>query len=270
MIRPRSVTNAVRLLLGTIGVVACIAAMIVVWIASDRVRRGTESLFASADRSLVAVRQRAVQTQQRVAAAKITAAQVENALADWTRQEAGERLASQIGAADKTEQLASTLQQADLGLDVAESSMALVSDVLAAGIVADASTATSIDGLIEQITALRTELTQARQFVDNVNERLAGEGEEKVLGERIEQAARLALRVVATLGAVDSRLEKVEDRLSAAQGRLQDLDARTHRWILFITLGVMLLVMWMLAGQAALCHLAWNGWSRRQLWQALS
>jgi len=227
--------------------------------------RVTESLFASADRSLVAVRQRVLQTHERVADAKITAADVEKSLKDWTRRQVGERLVLKSSAAEKTQKVASTLQQADLWLEVAESSTALFGELLAVAMVENPRTSTSIDHLSGEITDLRKELTQARQFIDGLNERIADSSDEKSLSQRVEQAAQLAVRVVATLGSVDSRLGKLEERLSAAKERLHDLDASAQRWIFVATIGATLLVLWMMVGQAALCRLAWHGPGRPQL-----
>jgi len=264
MIRRHPAIKAVGTVLGSMGIVACLASMILVWIAGDRVGRVTESLFASADRSLVAVRQRVLQTHERVADAKITAADVEKTLRDWTRREVGERLVSKSGAAEKTKKVASTLQQADLWLEVAESSTALFGELLAVAVVENPRTSTSIDHLSGEITDLRTELRQARQFIDSLNERIDS-SDEKSLSQRVEQAAQLAVRVVATLGSVDSRLGKLEERLSAAKERLHDLDASAQRWIFVATIGATLLVLWMMVGQAALCRLAWHGPGRPQL-----
>jgi hypothetical protein len=121
---------------------------------------------------------------------------------------------------------------------------------------------TSVDGLIEEIASFRSQLAEATEFVARIHERTAEASEEKSLEERIEQAVQLALRVVATLGSIDSRLEKFENRLSETQKNLQELKTKTHRWILVVTIGITLLMVWMAAGQVALCLLAWNGLRR--------
>jgi hypothetical protein len=74
----------------------------------------------------------------------------------------------------------------------------------------------------------------------------------------------LALRAAATLGVIDSGLDKLEDRLSKTQDDLKGLGARTLRWILIATIVVASLTVWMAAGQAALCLLGWRGLRRTQ------
>jgi len=64
------------------------------------------------------------------------------------------------------------------------------------------------------------------------------------------------MRVAGTLGSIDSRLKKLENRLLETQGNLLGLETRTLRWILVATVGITLLAVWMAAGQTALCLFA--------------
>jgi len=259
--KPRkTLCNVVGISLGGIGIVVCAAAITVLWIATARLGRVTENLFSRMDRSLVAVRQRVVQAQNRVAAAKISTEDIEKSLRDWTRREAGERLALQLNAAEKSERLASTLQQADVWLEVAESSVGLVREMLSIATSTSAPTDTaSVDKLMEEIASLRGQLGEATEFVGRIHERITATGDDKSLDERIQQAVQLALRVVATLGSTDSRLGEFADRLSVSQSELQELHTRTQRRILWAASGVTLLIIWMAAGQIALCFLGWRG-----------
>jgi hypothetical protein len=255
--------NLLALFLGFIGLVGCFALVVGVWIISARLSQVTENLFGKLDGSLVVVRERVAQTHDRVEASKITTEGIEKTLKDWTKREADERLALRLNAAEKTERLASTLQQADHWLEVSESSVELVQQALSMGSLAGAPMdTTSVDGLIEEIASFRSQLAEATEFVARIHERTAEASEEKSLEERIEQAVQLALRVVATLGSIDSRLEKFENRLSETQKNLQGLKTKTRRWILVVTIGITLLMVWMAAGQVALCLLAWNGLRR--------
>ena len=255
--------NLLALFLGFIGLVGCFALVVGVWIISARLGQVTENLFGELDGSLVVVGERVAQTQDRVEASKITTEGIEKTLKDWTKKEAGERLALRLNAAEKTEQLASTLQQADHWLEVSESSVELVQQALSMGSLAGAPMdTTSVDGLIEEIASIRSQLAEATELVARIHERTAEASEEKSLEERIEQVVQLAFRVVATLGSIDSRLEKFENRLSETQKNLQGLKTKTCRWILVVTIGITLLMVWMAAGQVALCLLAWNGLRR--------
>ncbi len=87
---------------------------------------------------------------------------------------------------------------------------------------------------------------------------MAEKSGERPLKERLEQAAQLAVRVAATLGTIDSRLDKFTNRLSQTQEALRKLKAKTLRRIWLATFAVMLLILWMAAGQVALAFYGWQ------------
>ncbi len=257
------ILRLLTLLFGLLGLAGCIAAIVGNWSVSARLSQATENVFGTIDRSLVVVLERVAQTQDRVEAAKITTEDIEKTLKDWAKREAGERLALRFDVAEKTDQLASTLQQADHWLEISEASVELVQRALSMGSSTGAPTdTTSVDRLIAEIASLRTQLGDTIEVVARIHERVTKTGEEKLLGRRLEQTLQLALRVVATLGLLDSRLEKFENRLAETQNNLQGQKIRTLRWILVVTIGITLLMVWMAAGQIALCLLAWNGLRR--------
>ena len=256
----KSLPRVIGIAVGSIGIVLCVAALVGIWLVSARLGQATESLFSKMDHSLVVVRQWVVQTQERVSAAAITTNELATALRDWTGREVGQRLAAQLDAAEKTERLASTLRQADQWLEVSESSLELVQELLSIGApISEPNDTTLIDQIKEELASLRAQLAEATEFTAGIHERITGASEEKSPDARIEQAAQFALRVVATLGSVGPRLERFADRFSSAQSQLQGLNARIQRWRLLVTAGVAVLILWMAAGQIALCRLAWNG-----------
>jgi hypothetical protein len=247
--------------LGSVGIVVCAVLMIVLWIVSIRVGGATEKLFGKVDASMGVVHKRVVQTKDRVTTATITANDLETTLRNWTRREVGQRLAPHLDAAQKTEQLASSLRQADDWLEVSESAVGVVQEILSISASTSAPTDTTfVDELKEQIQSVRVQVAEATAFVGRIQERIAETSEAKLPEARIEQAIQLGLRVVATLGSIGPCLEKHADRITAAQSQLQDVKARTQRWRLCLTMGLSFLMIWMAAGQAALCRLAWNGW----------
>ena len=256
----KSLLSATGMVLGGIGIAVCCASIIILWVASTRLARATDSLFVKLDRSLVAVRERVVQTEDRVQAAKITTEDVEKSLREWTRREAGQRVAARLDAGEKTERLLATLQQADHWLDVSESSLGLIQEMLAIAGSIYAQDATALVGrLMEEIVSLRGQLAEVLETVTSLHERVTQASDEGSFGERGEQLLQLTLRIVATLGSIDSRLAKTEERVAVAQSRLQELKAGMQWWIRTITVGTSLLILLMAAGQIALCRLAWSG-----------
>jgi hypothetical protein len=258
MSRPKSLVNVVAICAGGVGLAICIAAMIVRWIIRGRLDGVTESAFNKMDQAIDVVSQRVGQTRDRVAEAKITTAEIEQALRDWTKREAGQRLALRLDAAKKSERLATVLQQADQLLEVAESSAGLVQGVLSIRVsTSESSDENAIDPLIEEIASWRTTLGTAKETVASIQSRLVDMSDGKSPGERIGQAVQLTVRVVATLSSISSRIERFADRVMSAQVRLQELRKRTHRWILIVSSGLTLVILLMATGQIALCRLAW-------------
>jgi hypothetical protein len=120
MNKAKSLLRVAGVALGVLGVVLCFAALAMLWTASTRLGQFTESVFDRLDKSLVAARQRVIETQDRVEAAKITTQDIETRLRGWTGREVAQRLALRLEAEERTERLETALQQAGVWLDVAE------------------------------------------------------------------------------------------------------------------------------------------------------
>ena len=103
---------------------------------------------------------------------------------------------------------------------------------------------------------MRAQLAEATEIVGKIQDRISGASEANSPEARVEAALRFGLRVAATLHSFGSRLEKLADRISAAQNRLHELNARVQRWRLYLTAGITALMVWMAAGQVALCRQA--------------
>jgi len=261
--RSKSWLGIVGILLGSLGIALCIAALVVLGIVSARLGRATDHVFGSLDQSLVTVRERVVQTQARLQAAKITADDVEKSLREWTGREAGQRVALQLNLEERTERLADILQQAGDWLDVAETSAEIVSEVLSvSGFTNEPGETPSIDQLIEELASVRAQLAEATQFVANIRARIVAAGEEQSAPDRIQQAAQFSVRLAATLGLLDTRLEQFDGRISASQSQLQHLKSRTQWWLRLASIGLTFLILLMASGQVAMCRLAWNGLRR--------
>ena len=253
-----SLRNLIGISLGGIGLVVCVAGLVVVWVVNTRLGQLTENVFGKIDQSLVAVRQRVVQTQDRLQSAKITTDDVEKSLRQWTRREAGERVALRLNAVEKTDRLSAILKQTGDWLEIAESSVGLVNDVLSSGDSTSEKTGQpSFEQFITEIASLRAKLAEATKIVAGIHERLVATTDEKSPGEKIEQAAQLTVRVAATVGSIESRLQNTVGRLSDAQSQVHESKKGIRRWIRAAAIGVVLLILLMAAGQIALCRLFW-------------
>jgi hypothetical protein len=250
--------------LGCMGVVVCIVGIIGTWLVGSRLNRATENVFAQIDSALVVVRGKVVAAEQRVRAAKIDSEDIEQSLKNWTKEEVGDRLTLRLGIEEKTERLASSLQQADHWLEFSESSLQLVQQALELANATGAPIETKpvetkpADRLLEELASLRAHLMEATGLLERIRERTAEAGEEKSLKEKIDQAVQLALRVIATLSSVDSRLGDFGNRLSETQTKAKNLKIKTQRWIRVAMIGITLLILWMAAGQISLCLRGWQ------------
>jgi len=251
----RRLFNSFTLLLGSLGVLLCVAAAVGVWFAGARLNQATDKVFDGVDRSLVASRDRVLGAQTRVQESKITADDVGQAVENWMRAEATERLTSRLKIEEKTQRLAAGLRQADQGLEVSEESLQAAQKILEIARSLGASRDVAVvDPLLEKLGAVRTKVQQSTETVDAIRERMAAAAEGPSLEERIRQVAQLALRVVATLGDIDSRLGEFADGFASARAKVEHLKNQTHRYIVAAQIGALLLILWMAVGQAALMY----------------
>jgi hypothetical protein len=249
----------VALGLGLVGSIACLAAIIALWSASARLRHTIEAVFARVDDSLVVIQERAKRTQDRVKASAITTESISSDLKEWTKREAVQQLAQQMNLAEKSDNLRFAMQQADNWLELSALSAQSVQQALSLISELGAQIDTGIiDAVIEEIDSLRSQLADATKLVENLHERTAVMVEETPPEERIEQTVKLGLRVIATLGSIDSRIEKFKSRLLEAQKNSQALNIKTIKWVWVLTIVIMTLIIWMAAGQVSLSYLAWN------------
>jgi hypothetical protein len=247
--------------LGFLGVVACGAGIAVVWSAGSRLSRTNEKVFDQMDESLGTVRDHVLDAQRRVQESKITTEEIGQGLKNWTREKSSDQLETRLAIGDKTETLSQGLHQADVWLELSGSSFQNVRRALEMGNAIGAPVDTElVDPLIEELSKLRSQLGQATETVDGIHERVTEVSDGESREEKREQAVQLALRAVATLSEIDSRLGESADRLSETQTKGQQLKSRTQSYILAARIGVVLLIAWMALGQISLCLVGWKGY----------
>ena len=217
------------------------------------------NLFGRVDHNLSEIRQRVPPVKERCEAAKITVHDIERTLREWTKREAGEQLSERLELSERTERIASSVQQADQWLEMSELSLELVQHMLFARRPTEPVESNSVGALLEEISNLRTQLSEIEDFTNAVHERTAPGGDGKPLRKRIEQALQLAVRTAATMGLIESGLEELDEKLSRVQFDLRKMENSTLRWILIAALGITLLMIWMSAGQVSMCRWAWRG-----------
>ena len=248
------------MLIGALGVGVCVAAAVVVWLICSRLSQVNDRAFDRIDTALAASRDRVLDAQKRVQESKITTEDVRQGVENWARREATERLTSRLDLENKIGRLASGLQEADRWLEVSGASLQGVQQAMevadSLGAPADA---TRLDLLLEKLGALRSQFKQSIETVDAIRARVDQATEGETLEERISRLAQLALRVVATLSDIDSRLGQFADGIVATQAKGQQLKGRTHSYIVTAQICAMALLAWMAVGQVFLGRYGWNG-----------
>ncbi len=252
--------------LGLLGIVACVAAIAVVWSAGSRLSETNENVFDRFDKALAAVGSRAVDAQKRVEESKITTEDIRQSVRSWTGKEASERLASRLEVEEKAERLVAGLNQADAWLETSGASMQRVQQALVMGSSLGAPVDVElVDPLLEQLGAVRGRLQEATETIGGIHERVTKTNEDDGQEGRIDELAQLAVRVVATLGEVDSRLGESADKVADAQTKAQQLKSKTRSYIVLVGICAVLLIAWMMAGQVSLCR---HGWKDYRQWRS--
>lgn len=246
--------------LGLLGVVFCVAGLVGVWSLGARLTGTTAMVFERIDESAAAVQARVAEVQERVQASKITTEDIDQSLKSWAQKETRERLASRFEVEEEAEQLVVGLRQADHWLEVAGASIQGIQQAFELGSSLGAPVeAAMVAPLLEKLGSLRSQLNQATETVDGIRDRAAEISAGDSREERIEQAVQLTLRVVVTLGEIDSRLGAFAAGLSEIQSKAQHQETKTRRLIVTAKIIALLLITWMGAGQLSLCLHGWRG-----------
>jgi hypothetical protein len=262
----KRVVSLLALSFGTIGVIACIAAVFFALSICSSLCRATDRLYEKLEATTVRAQDRVVQIRERLDASKLTSESIQNSLTDWAKKAAAERVTVRLEVAKKTERLAPMLQETSHWLEVSGSACELLQEGLSIAASSGAATDPArIDGLIEDQMDLRAKIDEAEEAAARIREWTTEKNDVEPAGRRIELVVELAVRVAATLGTVDSRMDKLTDRLSRAKEELQESTAKTIQRIRLATIAVMLLILWLAAGQVALVCFGCRGIRRRRI-----
>jgi hypothetical protein len=247
------------ILLGSLGVVVCAAAFGVVWWMGSRLTQSNERVFNRIDASIMAVRDRILSAKTRVQESKITTKGVEESVRNWTQEKTSERLALRLECEKKAGQLTTGLREADAWLETSEASVLGIQQIIEVSSTLGARVdAELVDPMLEKLGELRRQLKQSTETADSIRDTMAKAAVGEPLNENFAQVAQFAVRLVATLGQIDTRLDQFTDRLSGTQARGQELKSNTRFWIVAAEIGAVLFVAWMAAGQVCMCR---NGWT---------
>lgn len=239
---------------GFVGIVVCVAGIAGVCAVGSRVARANEHVFAAIDKSLSTVHARVLSAQGRVRDLKITTEEIRQTVKDWAQNETGERLATRLQIEQKAVQLARGIEQLDQWMELSAASMQGLKQALELGSSIGAPLDPAFfDPLLTRVETLRSQLSEVTGTVDGIRERAVALAAGKPFEERRNQAAQLAVRVLATFGQIDTRLGELAQQFSQTKMTAQRLHSRTHMAILVAQVAAILVLLWMAAGQVCLC-----------------
>ena len=251
----KRVAAVLALVLGSAGMVGCLAGAYGVWLVASRLDRANDKIFDVVDRSLKVVQDRIPIVQQQVRESKVTTAEVTNALREWGAKKAEDRIVSKLQIESRAEKLSEHLRTADLRLEASRETIRDVQRVLEVSQSLGAEVdPTSMDTVHERLASLQESVQQVERTVDGVR-KFAEDDPDK---DRLIQVAKLLARIVLTLSEVDERLDDLAARVSEVRTQARLGNARTSHYIVLGSVVCYGLLAWVGAGQAAL---SWWGWS---------
>jgi len=244
-------------LLGILGALLCVVGSLGVWYIESRIDRSREQVFDRVDRSFSGINSRLVGIQDLAAKSKITVEEIQRRMQDWTKNEASDRLAARFDVEARVQQLTAGLRQTELMLELSHESFQNVRQAIELGAeLGFPLNVDSVDPLIARIAEIKEDLSHAIDMAESLGQRIGEDPEDKSLGERLEQVATIAARLLATFGKVDSRLASFRGRLSDAQDAIRQLNSKTHTRVVAVAVCATLFLLWMAAGQLCLWRCA--------------
>jgi hypothetical protein len=263
MDRLNKILAVVALFLGVVGALACIALIIGALLADSRLREATRSAYSDVDDLFSKARERVRSLEKVVDESKVTTSDVKGSLATLASRTAEERLTQEIDARlrleAKTSDLAAAFAKADSFAEMSADSLSLVIKVAdmanQAGARIDRE---ELESLQSEIGQLRGKLSEAVDDVTNLSTRLQREGDASGPRDRIDAAAELVVRVLATLDVIQSGLHRIDEKLGASQQKLADSEPQLMGWLRLTTAIVIFLLFWSFAGQFALGRTGWQ------------
>lgn len=255
----RRLVSVLMLAAGLLGSAACAAATYAVWRVEVRLQQANDRAFDLIDRGLGAVEDRVRRVRERVEQSRITTGELSAKLRDWATRKAEERLVAKLEVERRAGQLEGQLRAADLWLESSEGSIRDAQGFLDLGRSLGADVDPGwLNEPLETLAAIRAKVREAEREAEEIREFASPEIE--VDENRLARVLRLTARVVVTVTEISPRLDRFANRVSDVRADARGVQEQTSRRILWGAIGCTVVVVWVAAGQLALCV-----WGRRLL-----
>jgi hypothetical protein len=256
----RRLVSLLALTLGSVGLLACIAGIYGVWLLKSRLEQANEKVGVGLDKGLASIQDRVRHAQRRIQDSEISASAMSQQLRAWSAEKARERLVTQLDIEARANRLAAQLQSADA---IMESSTDLVQGSREILVIANQLGASvdpvSLESVLDILDDARSKLQEAERSVSEMSKLVAvkdGISEQT----RLTGTLKLVTHTLVTIGGIHARLDQAVAGLSELQTEAKLLSARMSNYIFFAAILACLLLLWVAAGQAALCVAVRRRW----------
>jgi biopolymer transport protein ExbB/TolQ len=245
----------IGILLGVLGMVLCLAALVAVWASYPRWERTIQEAHQEIASALDQVKGRIAITRERVRTASELTATFRSRLKEWATAEDQDP----DHAGQRAELISARLHQARDGLDLARSFLerARSAERLAHPF-RGKSESSPIDELLKQLEILHDHVSRLVDSVDEIRQQFKESGNEGQLEQTIAHATEEVVYVLEVVDSLDDRIALLETRVSEIQAQAQELDLEIERWLWWGRLLASACLPWMAVGQVALVVLCWR------------
>jgi chromosome segregation ATPase len=247
--------------LGFVGGAVCLAGAAGVWVLGSRLQYVNSQVFGQADQLVVQLDRRVAQTRDVVAETRELVDQFQTQLRESAKGLIAERLMAMPEIENLELRLAAALERADGLVQVSAASAELIEQLLAT---VDASTAgTHVDRetsseLLATIRATSESLANAAERLAGVQRRLDEIRRKRDVDVNFAQITKLLLAVISKLDVVQEQLTAFRGRLDETRQRLDRLQGRISAWVFAGQCLTWLLIAWGGAGQYCLLVRGWQ------------
>ncbi len=243
--------------LGAIGMAVGLAGIMALWIGAARLRQINSRLFRQVDQLIVQVDQRTTKAREAV----VETRDLVNALKQKLQATAKDLLAERVASLPEVEniegRLVVAMERSDELLTISASAVELMDQLLATiGVIQSEGSADQQNSsdLMATIRSTRESLTSASEVLTDVQRRLAEIREKRGVEVNLSEITKLSLGMVSKLDVVQTQLAEFRSRLNEVKNRTTQLQDKIKNWILASQCLILLLIVWMSAGQFCLLH----------------
>jgi hypothetical protein len=250
--------GVITMLAGALGVVGCVAGIYLVWLIGSRLDQANEKVFVAIDSGLTSTQERLRGVQERVKDLKPRTSDITQKLRDWSANNVKDRLVSSMEIEKRTENLAGHLQTADGWLQTSEAALRGVKNLLELGeLIGARLDGSRLEKVLEELTSIRAKLQDMEQAVGDVKSfSVSREGESEE--NRLARVTKLLASTESVASKVDSRLGDLVSRISQMKADAAQARERRGSYIVLLTIACYVLLIWIAAGQVALCRYGWK------------